>query len=230
MILILGADHGGYIKRSQAVVKALDSTCSCIIKTCQMVNYVQNGQPMKMSKRAGDFLTVKDIITLVGKDVIRFMMLTRRNDAMLDFDVEKVVEMSKDNPVFYVQYAHVRTCSILRNAEENAPKAYRDFVSDKIDFSLITLKQEIDLIKNLAAWPKVLESSALFFEPHRIGLYLQSIAASFHSLWNLNFDGQNYRFITDDNLTAARLGMAKAVQNVIAQGLDIMGVKAINKM
>jgi arginyl-tRNA synthetase len=232
LVLILGADHGGYIKRSEAVVKAIDSKVECVIKTCQLVNYVQNGIPIKMSKRSGDFSTVKDIIDLVGKDVIRFMMLTRRNDAVIDFDIAKVVEYSKENPVFYVQYAHVRIVSILNNAKENLSSAYAILTSNETDLTLLSLDEEISLIKNLASWPKVLESSAIFFEPHRIAFYLQSIASDFHALWNLNKDGVGYRFVVadSDNLTASRLSMAMALKIIIAQGLNLMGVKPMEKM
>jgi arginyl-tRNA synthetase len=232
LILILGADHGGYIKRSEAVVKAINNNVECIIKTCQLVNYVRDGEPIKMSKRSGEFLTAKDIIDLVGKDAIRFMMLTRRNDIVLDFDVAKVVEYSKDNPVFYVQYAHVRAVSILNNAKENLSQAYEMLSSQKIDLSLLALEEEMTLIKNLATWPKVLESSVIFFEPHRVAFYLQSIASDFHGLWNLSKDGNNYRFITaqDNKLTAARLALVLSVQIIVAQGLKLMGAEPMQKM
>jgi arginyl-tRNA synthetase len=160
------------------------------------------------------------------------MMLTRRNDMLLDFDVAKVVEMSKDNPVFYVQYAHVRCCSILKNAQETALTAFNIFSQDKADFANLALQEEIDLIKNLASWPKVLESSAIFFEPHRIAFYLQSLASQFHSLWNLSNQDESYRFILSehDQKTAARLALCKAVSIIIAQGLNIMGVEPMQKM
>jgi arginyl-tRNA synthetase len=234
MVLILGADHGGYIKRSQAAVKALDARRKCVIKTCQLVNLIKDGQPLKMSKRAGDFITAKDIIDMVGSSVIRFMMLTRKADAVLDFDVGKVVEFSKDNPVFYVQYACVRSLSVINNAAEQfgSKISFDEKVTGAIDMTKLDLAAEIALIKMLALWPKILESSAIFFEPHRIAFYLQSLAADFHSLWNLNIDGTNYRFIVsnDASLTLARVALCKAMHIIIKQGLEIMGVAAMEKM
>jgi arginyl-tRNA synthetase len=229
LILVLGADHGGYIKRSQALVKAIDSSVECVIKTCQLVNYMQNGAPIKMSKRSGDYSTVKDVIDLAGKDVIRFMMLTRKNDMIIDFDIDLVKEYSKDNPVFYVQYAHVRATSILNNAPLIACKLLQDM---RANLELLVLDSEITLIKKLAQWPKVLEGSAISYEPHRIVFYLQSLASDFHTLWNFNQDNQNYRFIDQDNLeqTSARLALAQSVKIIVAQGLNLMGVQAMEKM
>jgi arginyl-tRNA synthetase len=159
------------------------------------------------------------------------MMLTRRNDVVIDFDIAKVTEYSKDNPVFYVQYAHVRALSILNNAKENNPEAYDKFQNNQINFSLLGSPEELSLIKNLASWPKVLESSAIFFEPHRIAFYLQGLAAEFHALWNLNNVDGNYRFIThDEELTVSRLALAMSVKILIAQGLDLMGVEPMRKM
>ena len=186
---------------------------------------------MKMSKRAGEFLTVKDIIELVGKDVIRFMMLTRKNDVVVDFDVAKVVEFSKDNPVFYVQYAYVRICSILTNAKEKIPHALTKLNTGQINFSLLILEQELDLIKTIAQWPKILESSALFFEPHRVVFYLQNLASQFHHLWSLQINSAAYRFVTEDaDVTASRLSLACAAQILLRQGLEWLGVEPVEKM
>ena len=231
LVLVLGADHAGYIKRSEAVVKSIDASKECIIKTCQLVNYLKDGVAMKMSKRAGEFLTVKDIIELVGKDVIRFMMLTRKNDVVVDFDVAKVVEFSKDNPVFYVQYAYVRICSILTNAKEKIPHALTKLNTGQINFSLLILEQELDLIKTIAQWPKILESSALFFEPHRVVFYLQNLASQFHHLWSLQINSAAYRFVTEDaDVTASRLSLACAAQILLRQGLELLGVEPVEKM
>jgi arginyl-tRNA synthetase len=232
LILVLGADHGGYIKRSQALVKAIDKRVGCVIKTCQLVNYMQNGAPIKMSKRSGDYVTVKDVIDLVGKDVIRFMMLTRKNDMIIDFDIELAKEYSKNNPVFYVQYAHVRTVSILNNASNNFPDAYKALQKEDVNLELLSLEGEIALIKKLAFWPKALEGSAIFHEPHRIVFYLQSLASQFHALWDFNQDGQSYRFIDQEDLqkTSARLMLVQSVKIIIAQGLSLMGVEVMEKM
>lgn len=231
LILVLGADHAGYIKRSEAVVKSIDASKECIIKTCQLVNYLKDGKAMKMSKRAGEFLTVKDIIEQVGKDVIRFMMLTRKNDVIIDFDVAKVVENSKDNPVFYVQYAHVRICSILTNATQDVPAALAKLNTGEADFSLLSLEQELGLIKTIAQWPKTLEGSALCFEPHRIVFYLQNLASQFHHLWSLHINSSAYRFVTEDaDVTASRLSLARGVQIVLRQGLELLGVEPMEKM
>jgi arginyl-tRNA synthetase len=176
-----------------------------------------------MSKRAGTFTTVGDVNKEVGKDIIRFMMLTRKNDISLDFDLVKVKELSKDNPIFYVQYAYVRTKSILHNAKNSSPEAYNKFISNDIDFSLLNSEEEINLIKQLACWPKIIEAASLYFEPHRIAFYMQSLAATFHSLWNLGNENKDLRFVieTDPTLTAARLALARSVTNIISSGLDI---------
>ena len=231
LVLVLGADHAGYIKRSEAVVKSIDPSKECIIKTCQLVNYLKGGKAMKMSKRAGEFLTVKDIIELVGKDVIRFMMLTRKNDVIIDFDIDALYEYSKDNPVFYVQYAYARICSVFTNAKDNIPAALAKLNTSQIDFSLLSLEQELDLIKIIAQWPKILESSALFFEPHRVVFYLQNLASQFHHLWSLEFNAVAYRFVTADaDVTASRLSLAYAVQILLRQGLELLGVEPMEKM
>ncbi|AVP87062.1 arginyl-tRNA synthetase [Candidatus Phycorickettsia trachydisci] len=229
LILVLGADHVGYIKRAKAVCAAIDKSVDCIITTCQLVNYMKGGQAIKMSKRSGNFLCASDIMELVGADALRFMMLTRKNDAIIDFDVDQVVDYSKDNPVFYVQYAHVRTNSILNSAPEDVRTIFEE---GKFDLSLLSLEEEISLIKKLASWPKVLEGAVKTFEPHRIVFYLQSLAASFHGLWQLCKDGQSYRFIVENNpqLTAARFTLAASIKIIIANGLGLIGVKPMERM
>ncbi len=234
LIIVLGADHGGYVKRTKAACSALSNDkCAIDIKLTQLVNFLKNGQPLKMSKRDGNFITVQDIVELVGKDAIRFMMLTHKNDTVLDFDVQHVVEQSKDNPVFYVQYAHARAYSILRNATLIAPDAIELFNKiDLVNLSLLSSPSEINLIKILSYWPKQIEVAAVSHEPHRIAFYVQAVAAQFHAFWNRGKETQAMRFIVEGNpaLTAARLTLVLAMSKIIAAGLKIIGVKAIKEM
>lgn len=233
LVYILGADHAGYIKRINAIVKALGhGKIQSTVKICQLVNYVENDIPVKMSKRSGNFTTVRDVINEVGKDIIRFMMLTRKNDAPLDFDLQKVKEQSKDNPVFYLQYAYVRTISILSKAKENMPAAFNKLNSKECDLSLLSSEEEIQLIKLLASWPKIVEGAANHFEPHRIAFYLLSLAAKFHAIWNLGKENNDYRFVVEGNeeLTAARLALVKSVQKIITKGFEIIGITPLSKM
>lgn len=233
LIYVLGADHSGYVKRIEAIVKALGKEQVKIdVKICQLVNFVENGIPIKMSKRLGNFTSVKDVNAEVSKDIIRFMMLTRKNDITLDFDLVKVKEQSKENPIFYVQYAYVRTNSILSKAMEAMPEAYNCFQNNEYDLSLLSSEEEIELIKLLASWPRTLESSAQFFEPHRIAFYLINLAAKFHSLWNFGKENNDYRFVIENNkeLTIARLALAQAIQKIIKSGLEIVGVEPLDKM
>lgn len=235
IILILGADHGGYVKRMKAAVSALsDKSAAIDMKIAQLVNFLDDGKPVKMSKRAGTFTTVKDVIDEVGKDIIRFIMLTRKNDAVLDFDLKAVKEKSKDNPIFYVQYANARANSVLRNAQNECPKAC-EILKNDIDLnalSHIKSKDEIDLIKFMASWPRFVESATATHEPHRIAFYLQELAAGFHSLWNKGKDDAVMRFIIAENpeLTAARLAMLKSVTNIIASGLAIFNIEPVKEM
>jgi arginyl-tRNA synthetase len=234
MILELGADHGGYLKRMKAAVAALsDRTVTLEIKFHQLVNFLENGEPAKMSKRAGTFVTVRDVLDKVGRDIVRFIMLTRKNDMVLDFDFAKVQEQSKDNPVFYVQYAHARGRSVLRHAANDAPEAVKMLEHLPIS-SLEKLSDdaELQLIKLLASWPRMVELSAQHLEPHRITFYLQEVAASFHGLWNKGKEHANLRFIIADDvaLTAARLGLVKATSLVIASGLQVLGVEPVEEM
>lgn len=234
LIDVLGADHGGYAKRIKAAVQAFSGgKVGLEVKLCQLVKFLRNGEPAKMSKRAGTFVTVREVIEEVGKDVFRFIMLTRKNDAPLDFDFSKVVEQSKDNPVFYVQYAHARAHSILRNARAEMPQALpMAEVPEPGVLAKLSHPEELALIRLLCAWPKVVESSAAAFEPHRVAFYLQDVAASFHSFWNLGNDNLALRFIVknDIDLTAARLSLARAVAMVIASGLMVLGVEPLEEM
>lgn len=234
MINVLGADHGGYVKRMKAAVTAITGgEGSLDIKLAQMVKLTKGGQPVKMSKRGGNFITLREVLDEVGKGVLRFIMLTRKNDAPLDFDMEKVMEQSKDNPVFYVQYAHARGMSVFRNTREECPEAIKRM--HKVDDALLAhlgKEGELDVIRTLAMWPKVVESAAQAHEPHRVAFYLMEVAEAFHQLWNQGNDDATLRFIQPDNpeITAARLVLVKAVANVIASGLMVFGVEAAEEM
>jgi len=228
-IMPLGYDHAGYVKRLSAATAALtNNKAELKIILCQMVKFVKNGEPLKMSKRAGNFITARDVIEEVGADALRFIMLTRKNDAPFDFDLEKVIEASKDNPIFYVQYAHARCSSVLRQAAEII-----DIKNLKTeDLSFLQDESEIEIIKKLANFPRIIEMAAVNFEPHRIAFYLQELAGEFHALWNKGMENPNLRFIIKDNLqlTIARLYLVLALQKIIACGLDIFNIKAAEEM
>ena len=231
---VLGADHGGYVKRLQAAVKATSNNqASLDVRLCQMVRLFRNGEPLKMSKRAGNFVTLRDLITEVGRDVTRFIMLTRKNDASLDFDFTKVQEQSKDNPVFYVQYAHARVHSVMKKAVVAFPSLdTSDAALQSADISLLTDPSELDMIKNMASWPRLLEAAAEAHEPHRIAFYLYDLASELHSLWNKGNDQVDLRFIIEDNedITKARMALIRSVALVIASGLSILGVEPVEEM
>jgi arginyl-tRNA synthetase len=227
LVNIWGADHAGTVKRVQAAVKALtDGRVDLDVKLVQMVRLFRGGEPVKMSKRAGDFVTLAEVVNAVGKDVVRFMMLTRRADAPLDFDFMKVVEASKDNPVFYVQYAHARISSLKRKAAD----AGVDLTSDA-DLSLLD-DEELGLVKRAAQYPRVIEGAAMAHEPHRIAFYLYDLAAEFHALWNRGNDDPSRRFLIENNpqLSRARLELAIGIAQIIRSGLDLMGVAATEEM
>ncbi|WP_153769310.1 arginine--tRNA ligase [Labrenzia sp. CE80] len=234
MIYILGADHGGYVKRLQAVGKAISGGKSeVIVRLCQLVKLFRAGEPVKMSKRSGDFVTLRDVVEEVGRDPVRFMMLYRKNDAPLDFDFQKVTEQSKDNPVFYVQYGHARCCSVQRQAGEELPNLdASDAELAKADFSLLDDSGELDLIAKMAEWPKIVDASAETHEPHRVAFYLYDLASSLHGHWNRGKELPQLRFINADNtkLTVARLALVRAVSLVLASGLAILGVDAPEEM
>ncbi len=234
LIDVWGADHGGYVKRMQAAVRAVtDGAAVLDVKICQLVNLFDRGAPVRMSKRAGTFVTLREVVDEVGKDVFRFMMLIRRNDQALDFDFAKVTEQSKDNPVFYVQYAHARAASVMRHAAEAFPG---DDLSDAalVEAALDGLidPAELTLIRQLAQWPRLVESAAEAHEPHRIAFYLQEVAAQFHMLWNKGRDEATLRFIlaSDPALTRARLALVRGVAIVIASGLAVIGVEPVEEM
>ena len=226
LINIWGADHAGTVKRTQAAVEALAGRPALDVKLVQMVRLLRDGEPVKMSKRSGSFVTLAEVVEEVGKDVVRFTMLTRKNDAQMDFDFAKVVEASKDNPVFYVQYAHARISSLKRKAAD----AGVDLSADA-DLSLLD-DEELTLVKRAAQYPRVLEGAALAHEPHRIAFYLYDLAAEFHALWNRGNDDPERRFLVENNpqLSRARLELASAVGQIIRSGLALMGVAAAEEM
>lgn len=234
MVDVWGADHKGYIKRMQAAVAATTAEQGTLdVRICNLVNLFEDGQPVKMSKRAGTFVTLREVVDQVGKDVVRFMMLTRSNDAPLDFDLKQALEQSRDNPVFYVQYAHARACSVLRNAGETFPSlAVDDSSLAEADMSSLADEAELALIKVLTGWPRVVEAASQAREPHRIAYYLQDVAAAFHGLWNKGNEDETLRFIVPDDeaLTRARLALVRAMAIVIASGLDVMGVQPVEEM
>ncbi len=232
IIDIFGADHGGYVKRMKAAVAALSNeTVPCDIKLVQLVKLFKNGEPFKMSKRAGTFITLADVVEEAGRDVTRFMMLTRKNDAPLDFDFDKVVEQSKDNPVFYVQYAHARICSILARAGE-AGLTTGDAALAAADLSLLTHEAELGLVKKLAEWPRLLEAAALAHEPHRIAFYLYELASDFHAFQHMGKLDPGLRFVQAEKPaeSTARIAMARAVAVTLAAGLGILGVTPAKEM
>ena len=234
LIDVLGADHGGYTKRMSAAVKALsDGNAHLDCKICQLVNLTEGGQPVKMSKRAGTFVTLRDVVDRVGKDVVRFIMLTRRNDQTIDFDFQKVTEQSRDNPVFYVQYAHARARSVLRLAGESIPRNLLEPVAlAHGNLGRLTDPSEIGLIRTLANWPRIVEGAAEAHEPHRLAFYLYDLAAEFHQLWNKGKDDATLRFIIagEDETTRARLALVQGVATVIASGLAVFGVEPVEEM
>lgn len=232
LIDVLGADHGGYVKRMKAAVSALsDGQVPLDIKLTQLVRLFKNGEPFKMSKRAGTFVTLRDLVDQVGPDVTRFVMLTRKNDASLDFDFDKVLEQSRDNPVFYVQYAHARVMSVLRRAAE-AEIATDDATLAAADLSLLSHEAELTVAKKLAEWPRLVEIAARTNEPHRIAFYLYELAGEFHALWNRGNELHELRFLQDgDSATSqSKIALARAVSVVISAGLGILGVTPAQEM
>jgi arginyl-tRNA synthetase len=238
MVDVWGADHGGYIKRVQAAIKAVTADKATLdVKIVQLVKLLRNGEPVKMSKRSGDFVTLREVVDEVGSDAVRFMMLFRKNDAVLDFDLAKVIEQSKDNAVFYVQYGHARGHSIFKNARETVPSLPEDaaarvaFLRDaKIE--RLSDPVELSLIRQIAIFPRIIEAAALAHEPHRIAFYLYDLASEFHALWTRGRDMPHLRFIiqNDAEVTIARLALVQGVVSVLASGLAVLGVDAPDEM
>lgn len=227
LVNILGFDHVGYVKRLISAVKALKSDQAYAIKTCQMVNFLDNGQPVKMSKRAGTFVTIDQLVERVGKDAVRFMMISRHQDMVIDFDFKKVVEQSKDNPLFYIQYAYARIHSVLRHAMQIFGKS---LTADSLE--CLNDVAELSLIKGLIQWPRVVVSAAHHLEPHRVANYLYDLASLFHSLWNKGKDNTQLRFIDEQSptQTAARLALLRATACIIAEGLELLGITPVEEM
>jgi arginyl-tRNA synthetase len=232
LIDVWGADHGGYVKRMQAATTAITGGEGALdVKLCQLVHLMKDGQPVKMSKRAGTFVTLADVLEAVGRDVLRFIMLTRRNDQTLEFDLAKVTEQSKENPVFYVQYAHARCASVLRHAADSGlPTAPGDLSAADLD--RLDQTEELDLVRVLAGWPRLVEAAAEAHEPHRVAFYLHDLAAAFHALWNRGKDDATLRFLidADPDVTRARLAMVAATKTVVASGLKVMGVVPVEEL
>ena len=239
MIDVWGADHGGYVKRMQAAVKALSGNAKADldVKIVQLVKLMRDGQPVKMSKRAGEFVTLREVVEEVGRNAVRFMMLYRKNDAVLEFDLAKVIEQSRDNPVFYVQYGHARGRSVFRNAREFLPDLPEEpdaLVQALAKAQLDRLEDpgELSLMRRLALYPRLLEGAALAHEPHRIAFYLYELASDFHAQWNRGKDMPHLRFImqNDREMTLARLALVQGVVTVLASGLATLGVDAPEEM
>jgi arginyl-tRNA synthetase len=238
LVDVWGADHGGYVKRVEAAIKAVTAGRATLdVKIVQLVKLLRGGEPVKMSKRSGDFVTLREVVDEVGKDAVRFMMLYRKNDAVLDFDLAKVIEQSRENPVFYVQYGHARGHSVFRNAREvipELPEESRTRAAFLADAALhrLTDPAELDLLKRLALYPRTVEAAALAHEPHRIAFYLYDLASEFHALWTRGRDLPYLRFIinNDAEMTKARLALVQGVVSVLASGLAVLGVDAPDEM
>jgi arginyl-tRNA synthetase len=235
LIDVWGADHAGYIKRMQAAVAALsDRAAKLDVKVVDLVKLLRAGAPVTMSKRAGEFVTLRDVVDEVGRDAVRFMMLFRKNDAVLEFDLAKVVEQSRDNPVFYVQYGHARAQSVFRNAASAFPDLAEDMASlaDVACLERLNDPAELALMRRIALYPRTIAAAAAAHEPHRIAFYLFALASEFHSLWTLGNSSPHLRFIiqNDRELTEARLVLVKGLSTVLASGLALLGVEAPNEM
>ena len=239
LVDVWGADHGGYIKRVEAAIKAVTSGQAALdVKIVQLVKLLRNGEPVKMSKRSGDFVTLREVVDEVGKDAVRFMMLYRKNDAVLDFDLAKVIEQSRDNPVFYVQYGHARGHSIFRTAREEVLRDLPEEEGARLAYlapaavERLTDPAELSLLRKLAVYPRTVEAAAAAHEPHRIAFYLYDLASEFHALWTRGRDLPYLRFIinNDAEMTKARLAMVQGVVTVLASGLGVLGVGAPNEM
>jgi arginyl-tRNA synthetase len=230
MINVLGADHSGYVKRLQAATKAVSLNAAYMdVRICQLVRLLKNGEPFKMSKRSGDLVTLADVVDEVGADATRFMLMYRRNDAAMDFDFALVKEQTKDNPVFYVQYAHARAYSIFKTAARDLPGLDTSATAlAAAEIETIVTPEELDLVRVLAAWPRTVTAAAVAHEPHRIAFYVHELAAAFHAYWAKGNSDASLRFVNplDPKLTLARLALVDAVRQVIVNGLGILGVSA----
>ena len=234
LIDIWGADHGGYVKRMQGAVAALSGGKARLdVKLCQLVKLIRGGEPIQMSKRSGDFVTLEEVVDEVGRDAVRFMMLFRKNDAVLEFDLARVIEQSKDNPVFYVQYAHARGKSVMRQARATFPGIDLSIAAlARADLSLLADEGEMRLIKLIAQYPRVIEAAAAAHEPHRVAFFVHDLASDLHSHWTRGKDQPQLRFVNEErrDLTVARLALVAAVTSILAAGLAVLGVNAPDEM
>src|SRR6185436_10096870 len=238
LVYVLGADHSGYVMRLEAIgaANAGDRDVKVIVRLCQLVKLYRAGEPVRMSKRAGEFVTLREVVDEVGPDVVRFMMLYRKNEAPLDFDFKKVTEQSKENPVFYVQYAHARISSVFRQADAIIPAATLAATTVKTAKTAVAIhvweEAEIALIRRLSEYPRLVEAAATAHEPHRIAFYLHDLASEFHALWTRGRDLPYLRFIinNDAEITKARLALVQGVVSVLASGLAVLGVHAPDEM
>ena len=229
LICVVGADHGGYVKRAQASVKAMtDGKGHLDMPLCAIVTVFNNGEPVKMSKRAGTFITLRDVLDAVGAGVMRFIMLTRQSNQTLEFDYAKALDQSKDNPYFYVQYAHARACSVLNHAKD----MFGDADVSGADLSKLDRPETLSVLKTLSQWPRIVEQAAIAREPHRVAFYLQDVAAAFHAWWNMGRDDATLRFLIEDDkdTSMAHLALLMGVKNVIASALDVIGVEPLNEL
>ena len=233
MINVWGADHSGYILRVTSAVNAItDNKASLEVKVCQLVRLTRGNEVLKMSKRSGSFITLKEMVDEVGRDAVRFMMVTRKNDAPLDFDYELVKEQTKDNPIFYIQYAHARICSVIRRVKEDKLFEVNDESLLESDVNLLDKVDDIELIKIVSNFPRIIEQSAIYREPHRLAFYLKDLASSFHSYWNLGNENADFKVINkeDINVSRARLALIRSVGITIAEGLNLLGIEALEEL
>lgn len=229
LIVVVGADHGGYVRRAKSAFQAMtDGKGGFSMPLCAIVTVLNNGQPVKMSKRAGTFITLRDVLDAVGAGVMRFVMLTRQSNQTLEFDYTKALEQSKDNPYFYVQYAHARCCSVLNHAHD----MFGDIDVTQADFQKLNRPETISVLKTLSQWPRIVEQAAMAREPHRVAFYLQDVASSFHSWWNMGRDDATLRFLIEDDVdtSLAHLALVTGVKNVIADALGVIGVEPLNEL